>query len=183
MRTFIAVELNKEQKEKLAEFQKELKKCGADLKIVENENLHLTLRFLGEIDEKDLEKVKKGLQLAASGAQPFEMHLKGTGVFPSLEHINVIWVGISEGASELSQLAEKINSEIKVGEKDSRGFSAHITVARVKSASGKENILNVLKQFANFDFGSAKISEIKLKESKLTPNGPQYSDLAVFPLE
>ncbi len=179
MRTFIAVETSKEQKEKLAEFQEALKKSGADLKIVEKENLHLTLRFLGEISEKEADIVKQSLSKITFSK--FQMHLKGAGAFPNLNHINVIWAGVSEGAAELQALAEKIN-EIKIGQKDERGFSVHITVARAKSASGKENLLKVLKEFANFDFGSAEVSEIKLKESKLGKNGPTYSDLAVFPL-
>ncbi len=180
MRAFIAVEISKEQREKLSEFQNALKSCGADLKIVEPQNLHLTLRFLGEISGQEAEQIKQ--QLSKVKISKFQMHLKGAGAFPNLNHINVIWAGISAGAQELSSVAEKVN-EIKIGEKDSRGFSAHITVARVKSARGKENLLKILKEFSNYDFGRAEVSEIKLKESKLGKSGPSYSDLVVFPLE
>ena len=193
MRIFIAIETSAGQKEKLAEFQSALQKCGVDLKIVEKENLHLTLRFLGEINETELETVKNGLQFAlssvsrsardaVSGSQPFNMHLKGTGAFPSLNHINIIWAGVSTGESELKSLAKKINSEIHVGKTDEREFSCHITVGRVKSAKNKEQLLKVLKEFSNFDFGETIVKEIKLKESKLSPQGPAYKDLAVIAL-
>ncbi len=182
MRSFIAIELSEEQKTKLGEFQEALKKCGADLKIVERENLHLTLRFLGEITENDLEEAKKGLERAVKGEKSFIMGLKNTGVFPTLNYIKVVWAGIEKGKLELGSIAEKINREILVGAKDSRGFSAHITVARVKSVRGKENLAKVLKDFQNFDFGETAVSEVKIKESKLSPKGPEYSDIFVVKL-
>ncbi len=191
MRAFIAVEISEEQRKKLTEFQSALEKCGADLKIVEPENLHMTLRFLGEISEQELEKAKKGLQFAVSGLQSFSLSIKGAGVFPNLNYIRVVWAGVEKGKEELSSIAEKINSEIKVGEKDAlrsassvsrfardeRGFSAHITVARAKTAKSKEKIAEILKEYLNFDFGETTVSEIKIKESKLSPKGPVYSDL------
>ena len=77
----------------------------------------------------------------------------------------------------MEQLAQGINREIGVGERDERGFSTHITVARVKTALGKEEIARVLKDFSNYDFGEAIASEVKIKESKLSAGGPSYSDL------
>ncbi len=182
MRSFIAIELSEEQKNKLEEFQQALKKCGADLKLVEKENLHLTLRFLGEITEEELEKVKKGLEKAVSGELGFIMNLKGVGVFPNPNYIKVVWVGVEKGKIEAERIAQKINKEIVVGQMDERGFSAHITVARVKSVRGKENLAKVLKDFQNFDFGETAVSEVKIKESKLSPKGPEYSDIFVVKL-
>ena len=197
MRTFIAVEISEEQKKKLQEFQEALKKCGADLNLVERENLHLTLRFLGEITEGELEKAKKGLERAANGEKRFLTAINGTGVFPNLNYVKVIWAGVEKGKEELERIAEKINNEINVGQKNERrsrarremleakrrAFSAHITVARVKSAKNLEDLKKVLKEFQNFEFGETIVSEIKIKESKLSPRGPIYSDLCKIPLE
>lgn len=179
MRTFIAAEISEEQKNKLVDFQAALGKSKADLKLVERENLHITLRFLGEVSEAELEKVKSGLKRAVKGKKSFTMQIKGAGVFPNTNYIKVVWAGITKGSEELAQLAEKINSEIKIGKTDERGFSSHITVARVKSAKNKDELAKVLKEFSSFDFGETIVKEIKLKESKLSPKGPTYSDLGI----
>jgi 2'-5' RNA ligase len=182
VRLFVAVELSEAQREALSQMLAELKDVGADVKWVEAENLHVTLKFIGEVQEKDVEKVKAELSGLLSGKGSFAISLKGVGCFPGWDYMKVLWVGIGEGADELAGLAAKLGG-LSFGKKDARGFKTHVTLGRVKSARAKEALVAKMKEFAAKEFGGADVAEVKLKKSVLTPKGPIYSDVAVFKLE
>lgn len=182
VRCFINIELGEEQKRKLKELTDELKKTDAEIKFVELENMHLTPRFLGNVSDKQLEKIKEGLEKVASESKRFELKLKGTGVFPSREYVKVIWAGVEKN-QELLDLKKRIDHYIKVGKKDERDFVPHVTIGRMKTKKEKEEILKILDGYKNADFGTVLVDEINVKESKLSPEGPKYRILFKFELK
>ena len=178
IRTFIAVDVADERlKQQFAEFQKRLLDAGADAKLVTPENMHLTLRFLGEIDEDILHEVTDAMNLV--DFQSFNIRFKGVGAFPSLNRINVVWVGIREGDEELAKIAERLEPKLRaIGiPSDKKGFSPHLTVARVRTGRNKDRIAELISELNEKDFGSMRAESITLKKSVLTPSGPIYSTI------
>src|SRR3989338_5210318 len=112
MRTFIAIELPEAIKTSLAALQEQLKLAQADVKWVAPENIHLTLKFLGERDDKKIEHIKQVMDGIAAKNQPFKMRISSLGAFPKIESARVIWVGLDEGDSETKQIAEGLENEI-----------------------------------------------------------------------
>lgn len=182
MRTFIAIELSPDLKKRLASLEEQLKSSEADVKWVKPENIHLTLKFLGEIDEKQLEEVSKIIQEAANKNKSFYIRLASPGAFPKLNTPRVIWVGIDKGDSETKQIAKVLEEEIvKVGiPQESRPFSTHITLGRVRSGKNCEKLVKNLEYLANNspqDSPEFMVTKITLFQSTLTPSGPVYEVL------
>ena len=175
-RGFIAVDIDVFPK--LLEFEKEIKETGANVKLVEPENVHITLKFLGDTDESRIDEFDKIMKDAVKGIDPFNIQLKGAGVFPNQNYIKVIWIGIKQG-EPIGVIASKIDEQLsKIGfKKEKRGFSPHLTIARVKSAKGKDGILHVIEKYRDVQFVDIRVDSIKLKKSDLTPKGPIYTTL------
>ena len=173
MRTFVAVEISKREiLKKIQTFQEKIK---IDAKATRVDQIHFTLQFLGEIDEEKCERVKDVLnEIDFSG---FEISLKGIGGFPNFKNPRVIWVGIEKnGAEKLTELANEIGTKLTIlGFEKERKFKPHLTVFRIRKKIG--NISTIMKDFEAEEFGTEKISKIKLKKSVLSPKGPEYSDL------
>ena len=179
MRTFIAIDLPKGIKDYLAGLQAELKSSGADVKWVKPENIHLTLKFLGNINDKKLDAVKRVLQDTAKNKSPFLIHISSIGAFPKMNFPRVIWVGIDKGDSETKQIAKELEEKIqKLGiPKEKRAFSSHITIGRIRSPLNREKLIQRLSNLIgnlggeNLKFLAGKITLFK---STLTPQGPVY---------
>lgn len=178
IRSFISIDVTDESLiGKIVQIQGMLKETGGDLKLVEPENLHLTLRFLGEIPRSLLEEVCR--EISNVKFKPFKLKFRGLGVFPSLSRINVVWIGVSEGEGDVKEVAEKVNFALKkLGlPPDKKGFSPHLTVARVKSSKNRDKIVEVVKRFVDYDFGLFTVNCIRVKKSILMSKGPQYSTI------
>ena len=181
MRTFIAIELSLNIREVLAQIESRLKYAGADVKWVEKDNIHLTLKFLGEIDEKKVELVTSALDDIAKETKPFEISLKDLGAFPKIDSPRVIWVGLDKGAKESTELAKKIDEVLlKLGfQEETRPFAAHLTIGRVRSGLNKAALAEKMKSICGLwtvDCGQT-VASIILYKSTLTPKGPIYSKL------
>ncbi|MDP2913710.1 MAG: RNA 2',3'-cyclic phosphodiesterase [Candidatus Omnitrophota bacterium] len=181
MRTFIAIELSDGIRDTLAQMQSHLKYAGADVKWVDKGNIHLTLKFLGEIDENKCEKVKASLDEIAKGFKRFEIDLKGLGAFPSLDFPRVIWCGLDKGAKESVELAERIGEAMsKLAFKDeARPFTAHLTIGRVRSSKNKSALREKIEKLIREPSAVScqPINSIALFQSTLTPTGPIYTKL------
>jgi 2'-5' RNA ligase len=179
MRTFIAIALTREIRDYLASIQEELKKCRADVKWVQPENIHLTLKFLGERDEKKIEKIKLELEETARDKKSFSIRLSAVGAFPKLDFPRIIWVGIDRGEKETEEIAYELEERIaKIGiPKEDRPFSSHITIARLKSPLNRESLVQELKKLAPPQGKEFKVGKITLYKSTLTPQGPIYEAL------
>lgn len=154
----------------------ELKNTDADLKIVEPENVHLTLKFLGDIDEKMIDRIAGAMEESVKDVYPFKIKLMGVGAFPSMNYMRVVWIGLKE-AEKLGVIAERLENNLLVlgFRKEKRRFSPHVTVGRTKSQKNKDVLQNFLKKNVDNDFGELDVKCIRLKKSVLTPKGPLYS--------
>jgi 2'-5' RNA ligase len=181
MRTFIAIDLSDENKTTVAKLQDELKKTQADVKWVEPENIHLTLKFLGEVTDEYVGKVKDALDRVAAGLKPFELSLSGIGAFPKLDYPRVIWAGVEKGKEETEGIAKKVEDELeKIGfAREERPFAAHLTIGRVRSGKNKEALKVKLSELNRPDKpgNPQPVSQLILYQSKLSPKGPTYTPL------
>jgi RNA 2',3'-cyclic 3'-phosphodiesterase len=175
-RGFIAVDIDVFPK--LWEFEKEIKETGANVKLVEPENVHITLKFLGDTNESQIDEIDEIIKDSVKEIDPFNIQLKGAGVFPNQNYIKVIWIGIKQG-EPIGVIASKIDEPLsKIGfKKEKRGFSPHLTIARVKSSKEKDEILHVIEKYRDVQFVDIRVDSIKLKKSDLTPKGPIYTTL------
>ena len=138
--------------------------------------MHFTVQFLGEVSEEMIGKISDALNSIEFSA--FSISFASIGVFPKPNFPRVIWIGTNEGADELEKLAEMIRMKLsQLGFQPDKKFNPHVTIFRVKKKI--ENISNELQKFSTHSFGKQVISEVKLKKSELTPNGPIYTDLLV----
>jgi RNA 2',3'-cyclic 3'-phosphodiesterase len=182
LRAFIALEVPGQVLDSLVAFQDEIRATGADVKLVEKENLHFTLKFLGEITEAQVAEAKSKLQgLALKGA---EVVVRGAGAFPSLSQPRVVWAGVGPEHEALIQpIADAVISSLKgIGERDDRPFRAHITLGRVRSGKNSRQLAELLAKNHDRVFGTVRLTALKLKSSMLTPSGPIYKDLGEYPL-
>lgn len=192
MRAFIAVDLSEGIRAKIEELEAGLGTLGLQdaLKFVAAHQAHQTLKFLGEVPEAGVERVKS--VLAELTHDPFEIELRGLGFFPEapaakVRTIRVIWVGIAKGADTLRALQEEVELKLSaVGFPRERRFSAHVTLCRVKRPLKSEEIGRVVKKITELRdvaVGRMLVEELKLKKSTLTPRGPLYEDVYVKRLQ
>ena len=179
IRSFIAVEVPFFQS--VEEGARNLQSAGLRAKFVEPHNLHLTVKFLGDIDEADVPGILDAMRAAASGISPFEMGLKGVGFFPGGNRVNVIWLGV-EGSSPLREFEERLSGEfesagIRPPKMDNRSFRPHLTIARVKNPGNKRELLEIIDSYKETEFGRISVGEILLKKSVLQREGPVYTTL------
>jgi len=181
VRTFIALDLeNVQVKANIIEAQRQLLSLGIDAKPVEAENLHFTVKFLGEIEESKVTKVADAL--SGIKFEPFKVTYKGMGAFPSLSHINVIWIGVDDLSSKsMISIWESTESNLKkAGFPSDKRFDPHLTILRIKSGLHRLELSESIKKFQDITFGEDSISKLKIKKSVLTPKGPIYTDLHII---
>jgi 2'-5' RNA ligase len=154
-----------------------LANTGADLKLVKPQNIHLTVRFLGNVSLPMVDAVHEEMKQISFAS--FEIELRGLGVFPRLSRPRVVWTGIKKGADQLVNIFEQLEPRLRgLGFKpDTKGFSPHLTIARVRSGRNKVQLAKVLREVEDYDFGAVKAECLRLKKSVLTPRGPIYSTL------
>jgi 2'-5' RNA ligase len=178
IRSFIAFDIENELVlKKITEMQNLLAKTGADLKLVEPKNIHVTLRFLGNISPDMAEKIF--LEMKKVQFAPFDIKLQGLGAFPNVRYPRVVWAGMTQGAEQLRSIFNQLEPRLRsLGfQPDPKGFSPHLTIARVKSGRNKAELAKFLIENANYEYGIIKAECLRLKRSDLTPKGPIYSTL------
>lgn len=178
MRCFIAIDLPEEARKELEKIQEQLKSPDTKAKWVKPEQIHLTLKFLGELTDSQVNKVKdllKGITF-----EPLKVKLNALGTFPTQTFVRVIWIDILP-KEKLVELHEKIDSTLSEQgfRKEKRGFETHLTLARVKSIKDKQALIEKLKEIKvrPIEF---EIKNFKLKKSTLTKEGPIYEDIIAF---
>lgn len=154
----------------------ELRKSGADLKVVKPELLHITLKFLGDTEEALVDRIFQEMRESTRDIRPFTIKLVGMGAFPSMSNIRVVWVGIEDGKL-LEQIASRLDESLMgLGfERDRKGFVPHLTLARARSARGIASVQEMLRRNATTEYGEYLVDKVLLKRSVLSPSGPTYS--------
>ena len=161
----------------------ELRASGAPLKLVKLEQVHLTLKFLGDTEEALVPKLVDAMRRSVAGVAPFTVRIVGTGAFPNLRRMRVLWVGM-EGGQPLVDIARRLEAETEpLGyPREGRDFSPHVTLARVKGGGNLDRARQVLEAHAKDAYGEFAIDRVRLKKSVLTPQGPIYSTVEEVPL-
>jgi len=175
MRTFIAIEIEPSIREKISNLIRELEKVGAKVGWVKKESIHLTLKFLGEIEERKVRDVSEKLKLISSKIKPFRIKVEGTGWFPEKSHNpRVLWIGVRYPET-LKILWEEIEKEMeKIGfKREEREFSPHITIGRVKGNGSIQKVIDSLKKHEVL-FGEMDVKGITIFQSILKPDGAEY---------
>lgn len=184
IRAFIAIALPDDLKARLGEVSRRLKSLGLVGSFPKPESIHLTLKFLGDVSEADINRIDDAMREAASGAQPFQATVGGLGTFPNPSNPRVVWVGVEEGEwlAPLQAAVEKALEGLGFPPEE-RPFSPHLTLARLKS---RENV-RALAAFMNEDaarrpLGPLSVDSIHLLRSELRPDGARYTRLRSVPL-
>lgn len=179
MRLFIAIEIDPAIVEKLEAIRGRLRKADADVKWVEPENSHLTIKFIGEADAGKADEIKAAIARAAESVQPFELAIGAVGCFPK-GRPRVLWIGAEDASGNFQRLHAGIDAGLApLGiERDGRAFTAHLTLGRIRSAKNIWKLIELLNAEDAADLGRSRVDSVTLFESKLSPRGPTYTPLA-----
>jgi len=185
IRAFIAVELRQEIQQSLKAIQEHLKKTTQDVKWVESKNIHLTLKFLGDIKERDVLKIADNINRSLSSFNTFNTELTTLGAFPSLQKPKVIWVGLNHNEKKIEAMAKSLEEALgKIGiKKETRNFHPHITIGRVKSSKDLSQLGKALQDVKIESEKAQLIQHITLFKSTLTSQGPIYEKLHTIELK
>ena len=184
MRTFVAIGLPERLREQIEALSGELRRCDADVRWVAPSSMHLTLKFLGEIQPRELSDIDEVLRKIAASASPTGARLRGMGSFPHLRRPRVIWIGIEPDDDRLAALHSSLDEALqKVGfPREKKGFRPHLTMGRVRSGRGKSSLIEAIESNAEVDLGNLRIDEVTLFESDLTRQGAIYTALGRYRL-
>ncbi len=183
IRTFIALTMPSSVQEKIAVLQEQLKPMRERISWPRPSNIHLTVKFLGNVDSSGLSLIEDALAQSLASSSVFTFTVKGLGAFPNIERPRVLWVGVNAPDNAFNALAKSVDDAlIQFGfSKESRKFTPHLSLGRVKS----QPTLDFIDHFhsINFDAGVSRASEIVLMRSELKPDGAVYTPLRKFQLK
>jgi RNA 2',3'-cyclic 3'-phosphodiesterase len=176
MRVFVAVAVEAALRKVVAALPQHLNSAAAAFRWVPAGNLHLTLKFLGEIAEERVPRVIGAAQEVGGRATPFSITLGGMGAFPSPRRPQVVWVGIVQGADRLNELARDLDATLSRVEfpKDSRPFRPHLTIARAKQAGPMPDLSGPLRNLRGMVVGAQTVDALLVMQSALNPGGSIY---------
>jgi 2'-5' RNA ligase len=179
MRSFIAIEVPLEVKSALAAMQRDLRATNADVSWTNCENIHLTLKFLGEIDKQQFCEIEKVCSEVAASCSSFALNINSAGVFPNVRHPRVLWVGLDGQTEILEQLQETLDRRlVSIGfDPEEKDFCPHLTLGRVKSSKNVRELVASAEVYTLPTLSFA-VQEIVLMKSDLHPAGAQYTELA-----
>ena len=180
LRTFIAVSLPSPVLAGIEKWIRTLQQDLPDVRWVEAQNLHVTLKFLGDTPLNDLPRLIQSVTQCVRRMDSFDMTLQGIGVFPNGESPKIIWIGCREGSEELMQLAESISESLfPLGyPREARRFSPHLTLGRIKKPVQEVPVMPILDAYRDCLLGSCSVSEVQIFSSELTRRGTVYDELA-----
>jgi len=180
LRTFLALDPGSALRDRLASLQEKLANVASGVKWVETENVHLTLLFLGDVDDRDLMKVCRAADRVAERHAPLTLSLEGVGCFPNMRRPRTIWAGIGMGAAEVRQLYEDLSATFEeqgLYRPEDRAFSPHVTLGRINKDADGEALSRELAKYEKWRGGEVAIPEVLVLSSDLTPKGPVYTTL------
>ncbi len=185
IRAFVAANLDPDLRDRIARIQERLRESRADVAWVRPENLHLTLKFLGQVEEAAFGAVAGAIGLVAAAHAPFRLTFSGLGAFPQPRTARVVWVGVGEGAGGLAELHAELEAGLEpLGfQREARPFTSHLTLGRVRGPGRREQLAAAVTSMVPEPLGEMRLDRIDLMRSELRPEGARYSVLRTFPLE
>ena len=179
MRAFVAIEISQDAKSVIAELQNDLRSADADVSWTRPENIHLTMKFLGEVSEILIADVARVCATCAADSHSLALTLNGVGAFPDSNQPRVLWVGLGGDVGPLVQLQKELDEGLsRIGfERERKPFHAHLTMGRVKSMRNVRALMAIAKDY-QLPPTSLRLSEIVLMQSQLHRGGSRYTRLA-----
>ena len=176
MRAFLAMELNEYVKDNIQKTQNLLSDTNAaDLKNVEYENIHMTVKFFGDINERKTKQITKIINNTTCDYKPYTMKVSKIGAFPNTRKARVIWTKAGDKNNTTIDLIQNLDEQFsKIGFNKEHSYKPHITLSRVKRIHDNELLQDTLDEIKNSYYGKVNVDRILLKSSTLTPEGPQY---------
>lgn len=179
LRVFVAVDVEDPLVvSRLERLKESLSSTGVPMKLVEPQNYHITIRFIGEIPRRLVDDIARSLRTVAF--KPFKATLRGLGAFPSPSSPRVVWVGVADGERELRELRDAVESILRrLGVPPEREeFKAHVTIARIKGSRNIAGLVKMLMELSDYEVGTIEVRSLRLKKSTLTREGPIYETIA-----
>ena len=186
IRAFIAVAASEDIRSLVARVQDDLRGVGADVKWVKPDNVHITLKFLGNVPSDRVADLADAIRGAVRGLSEFDVAVVGTGTFPGGRRApRVVWLGLGDGADRLREVAENIDANCAAlgFKREDRPFRSHLTIGRVRRGSGK--LAELAERAAQVEYKplQLKVDRVNLVKSRLSPQGPTYTVLESVALE
>jgi 2'-5' RNA ligase len=183
IRTFICIEIPESIKSRISKLQETLQQIDAQVSWSKPSNIHLTVKFLGNVESSRIERLSKALERSASGISPFEIEIGGVGCFPSPRSPRVLWVGVSTIPEQLRQLHANIDDQLaREGfEREKRKFSPHLTLGRIRAPHNSAKVAEALIA-TGFAAEAFIANDLILMRSDLKPTGSIYTPQTVVPL-
>jgi 2'-5' RNA ligase len=185
LRTFIAVETGKVIRDRLVSLQESLARTGTEVKWVEADNLHVTLLFLGEVEDRDVPALCRAVSEVCAGLGRFSMSVERVGCFPNPRRPRVVWAGVGAGTQEVVALHDALEPPLlALGcyRREGRQYTPHITLGRVRGDRPTDKLAAALARQAGWQGGVTDVREVRVLSSELTPQGPVYTVLSRAPL-
>ncbi len=161
----------------ISEIQNRVDTSSAKMKLVEIENIHFTLRFLGDTSVSTIDEIESSLNQI--NFEPFNIEVVGVGAFPNNRRPRVIWIGVTQNADSIVKLKREIDSRLKTFgyQPEGKKFTPHATIARVRYIKDAERLARNLGELGGVQIGTMTVSKFNMKKSVLTPSGPIYETL------
>jgi 2'-5' RNA ligase len=184
LRAFLSIDLPASLQPLLSQVQNTLKKSGADVRWVPVGNIHLTLKFFGNIPEAAVDTISAAAHQVASRLAPFTLQITSLGAFPSIHSPRVVWLGALEATNTLAQLYRGLEEAFHaIGYPlEDRAFHPHLTLGRLRSNTGRAQLSQLLAEHSPPAFPAVPVNALTLFRSTLTPQGSIYSPLKAIPL-
>lgn len=179
IRSFLAIELPATIRTKIEKIVADLRSTSGDVRWVDPEKIHLTLKFFGNIEESRVDSIVEAIEGPLRSTEPFELTVRGTGAFPSLNNPRVVWIGLTDAKGVLIPLQKEIDASLeKIGfEREDRVFRPHLTMGRVKTSHGKEGLIRGVEKYREEEMGEFRVEKAVLFRSVLMRSGAVYTPL------
>jgi 2'-5' RNA ligase len=183
VRLFVAVLLPEDVRRALGREIERMRAVARGVSWVAPDNLHVTLKFLGDVGEPVVESLRLALGRVATAAEPFQLGVRGLGAFPTRTRARVVWAGIDTGAAAIGALAGRVEQSLAAlgFAPEGRPFAGHVTLGRVREPRRDPALAEALERPAG-DFGTVRVDRIALVKSDLSPRGARYTPLDSWPL-
>ena len=185
IRTFVAVEIGDQIRRTAVALQQRLAGVAPEVRWAAPESLHVTLLFLGEVDDREVVDVCRAVQAVAAGEPPFPLRVSGVGAFPTVRRPKTVWAGITDGAENLRRLYERLEArllDLGCYRKEERAYTPHLTLGRVRADAGGHPLVAELPKLLAWDGGRTTVDEVVVYSGELTRDGPEYTPLGRGPL-
>ncbi len=179
IRSFLAIEIPIAVLSKIKKIQEDLKSSSIDVRWVNPEKIHLTLKFFGNIEESRIEPIVESIREPVLATPPFSLRVAGLGAFPHSRNPRVVWVGLVDEKAVLIPFQKEIETRLDgIGfPREDRSFQPHLTLGRAKSGGGRDELVRKMEKYKEEKFGEFQARELILFKSDLTLSGPIYTRL------